>query len=288
MYIIILFTFLVTSLATNQPKVARLVSQPQCTSPTDQHKDTPPPGHPQDYAGKSYHFVERPPEGLVCAVCQALSHDPVQANCCGKIFCARCIEEWKTRGNSCPMCRSTEQSDPPFNVFRDRNALQRITSLVVYCPNWKDGCNKKMELSEVEKHVTSVNCFLLSPVECEYKRFGCAVILPRKDIKGHLQSSVENHLRMTMKRVTEMEGRVVELEAQIKEEKTGRQQLEAHLEEVEKKAEAERAEHQLMKVKMEEMNTVIASLEANGKHVKNEPDITDNAAESDDDFLDCI
>ena len=257
-----------------------------------------PPGYPQDYAGKTFFFVERPPEWLICAVCQALSHDPMQANCCGKIYCARCIERWKTRGNSCPTCRSMEQSDPPFNVFRDRNAHQRITSLAVYCPNQCDGCSKKMELSDVDNHLTSDNgcplqavdcgnkcghsawqsfivkhmttecrlrrkkcqyCPLVSTYEqvtgahlkecpsypfncpnkcsaqgltrstvlahrevcplqrvvCEYKRFGCAVVLLRKEVEGHLQTSVQDHLQMTKKKVEEQEVRLQKLEATL-------------------------------------------------------------------------
>ena len=42
-------------------------------------------------------------------------------------------------------------------------------------------------------------------VECEYKRFGCAVVLPRKDMAEHLKTSVEAHLQMTKRRVEEME-----------------------------------------------------------------------------------
>ena len=254
--------------------------------------------YPQDYAGKTFYFVERPPEWLICAVCQALTLDPVQANCCGKIYCTRCIERWKTRGNSCPTCRSTEQSDPPFNVFRDRNAHQHITSLAVYCPNQCDGCSKKMELSDVNNHLTSDNgcpfqvvdcgnkcghsawrsfivkhmtsecrlrhekcqyCPLVSTyeqvtgahlkecpsyplncpnkcgaqgltrstvpthrevcplqqVECEYKRFGCAVVLLRKEVEGHLQTSVQDHLRLTKKKVEEQEVRLQKLEATL-------------------------------------------------------------------------
>ena len=42
-------------------------------------------------------------------------------------------------------------------------------------------------------------------VECEYKRFGCAIVLPRKNMAEHLKTSVEAHLQMTKRRVEEME-----------------------------------------------------------------------------------
>ena len=274
-----------------------------------------PTGHPQDYAGKTFHFVERPPEWLICAVCQALAHDPVQANCCGKIYCTRCIEKWKTRSNSCPTCRSTEQSKRPFKVFEDRNAHQRITSLTVYCPNQCDGCDKIVDLSEVENHLTSnhgclfhvvecgnkcghprawrsciaqhmtnecrlrrqrcrycplvssheqvtgahleecpnypLNCpnkcgargitrstvpahrevCPLQRVECEYKRFGCAVVLPRKDIAEHLKTSVQAHLQMTKRRVEEQEVCHQEQEVRLQEQEMRLQEQEVRLQE---------------------------------------------------------
>ena len=279
-------------------------------------QDSSPAGHPQDYAGKTFHFVERPPEWLICVVCQALAHDPVQANCCGNIYCTRCIERWKTRSNSCPTCRSTEQSKRPFKVFEDRNAHRCITNLTVYCPNRKDGCGKEMDHSDIENHLTSDNgcsfhivecgnkcghkerratvkkhmtnecrlrrqkcqyCPLVSSheqvtgahleecpnyplncpnrcgargitrstvpahrevcplqrVECEYKRFGCAVVLPRKDGAEHLKTSVQAHLQMTKRRVEEQEVR-------LQEEKFERQLMEVRLKDKVEEAENER------------------------------------------------
>ena len=46
---------------------------------------------------------------------------------------------------------------------------------------------------------------LLQQVECEYKCFGCAVVLPRKDLVEHLKESVELHLQLTRKELEEME-----------------------------------------------------------------------------------
>ena len=42
-------------------------------------------------------------------------------------------------------------------------------------------------------------------VECEYKRFGCAIVLLRKDMAEHLKTSLEAHLQMTKRRVEQME-----------------------------------------------------------------------------------
>ena len=65
-----------------------------------------------------------------------------------------------------------------------------------------------MELSEVKKHLTSDSCFLSQEVECDYKQFGCTVVLPRKDIAEHLKTSVETHLQLTRRRLEEQEVRL--------------------------------------------------------------------------------
>ena len=80
-------------------------------------------------------------------------------------------------------------------------------------------------------------------VECEYKRFGCAIVLPRKDMAEHLKTSVEAHLQMTKRRVEEMEGKA-ERERQ-------------RVNKMEERAERERQE---MKEKAYRMNDVIARL----------------------------
>ena len=49
-------------------------------------------------------------------------------------------------------------------------------------------------------------------VECEYKQFGCAIVLPRKDMTEHLKISVEPHLEMTKRRVEEMEEKAERME----------------------------------------------------------------------------
>ena len=109
----------------------------------------------------------------------------------------------------------------------------------------------------MKSHLTSDNCFLFQRVECEYKRFGCAVVLPRKDVAEHLKTSVQNHLQMTKKRVEEqevqlknVEGRaerehqamrknMKEQELLLLEEKAERQRMEVRLKNVEERAERE-------------------------------------------------
>ena len=77
-------------------------------------------------------------------------------------------------------------------------------------------------------------------MECEYKRFGCAVVLPRKDIAEHLKTSVQAHLQMTKRRVEEQEVRLQEQEVCLQEEKAERQLMEVRLKHKVEEAEIER------------------------------------------------
>ena len=56
-------------------------------------------------------------------------------------------------------------------------------------------------------------------VECEYKRFGCAKVLLRKDMAEHLKTSLEAHLQMTKRRVEEQEIRLTDVEERAEREK---------------------------------------------------------------------
>ena len=114
-----------------------------------------------------------------------------------------------------------------------------------------------MELSEVESHLTSDNCFLFQRVECEYKRFGCAKVLLRKDMAEHLKTSVEAHLLMTKRKVEEQEVRLQEQEVHLQEQEVRFQEQEVCLQE-------EKAERQLMK---EDMNKAFANIVAKMKHM---------------------
>ena len=84
-------------------------------------------------------------------------------------------------------------------------------------------------------------------VECEYKRFGCAIVLPRKDMSEHLKTSIEAHLQMTKRIVEEMEEKAERMNDVIA-------RLEVHLQEQEVSLQ-ERAERERQR-----MEDVIARL----------------------------
>ena len=62
-------------------------------------------------------------------------------------------------------------------------------------------------------------------VECEYKQFGCAIVLPRKDMSEHLKTSLEAHLQMTKRRVEEQETQLKDVVERAKRAERERQRL---------------------------------------------------------------
>ena len=105
------------------------------------------------------------------------------------------------------------------------------------CPNYPLNCPNKCSAQGLTRSTVPAHHEVcpLQQVECEYKRFGCAVVLLRKEVEGHLQTSVQAHLQVTTRRVADMD------------------ELEIRLHEVEKRAEKEGAERQLMETRLHEV-----------------------------------
>ena len=77
------------------------------------------------------------------------------------------------------------------------------------CPNYPLNCPNRCGAGGITRSTVPAHREVcpLQQVECEYKRFGCTVVLLRKDIAEHLKTSVESHLQLTKRRVEEMEER---------------------------------------------------------------------------------
>ena len=69
--------------------------------------------HPARFDGKWCGFHRRAPESD-CPVC----YETIESKCCvttkcGHSFHKKCLDEWKNRANTCPMCRTELGSPPP-------------------------------------------------------------------------------------------------------------------------------------------------------------------------------
>ena len=127
------------------------------------------------------------------------------------------------------------------------------------CPNYPLDCPNKCGAQGITRSTVPVHREVcpLQRVECEYKRFSCAVVLPRKDIAEHLKTSMQAHLQMTKRRVEEQEVYLQEQEVRL-------QKQEVHLKIVEKRTERE---HQAMREKVEKQEQCLQQMRSTLAHL---------------------
>ena len=78
-----------------------------------------------------YAFVDPgPSDDQMCAICHLVARKPCQANCCGRIFCERCLEQHRQHSNEfkCPNCRKKLEG----RYFRDIRIEREIFHLKSY------------------------------------------------------------------------------------------------------------------------------------------------------------
>ena len=130
------------------------------------------------------------------------------------------------------------------------------------CPSYPLNCPNKCGAQGLTRSTVPAHREVcpLQQVECEYKRFGCAVVLLRKEVEGHLQTSVENHLRLTKQKVEEQETLARQMEALLQKERAERQtmarKMEARLQEQETRL--QKAEK--LEARLEELEATLARL----------------------------
>jgi hypothetical protein len=94
-------------------------------------------------------------QNLNCPICLSITEDPWESNCCGHLFCNKCIQNVKDR--KCPICRTKN------TLFRE-NAFAKIilSNMLVKCPY---GCDL----------VTPVANLKLHKYQCEEATFKCSI-----------------------------------------------------------------------------------------------------------------
>ena len=52
-------------------------------------------------------FLEPPPDALLCLICTFVAREPMQMDCCGKLYCKHCLNEHSKLSQqfTCPHCR---------------------------------------------------------------------------------------------------------------------------------------------------------------------------------------
>ena len=136
-----------------------------CTFP-EENKHEPTAGYRESpnsfeagYRNKDYCFTKKPEDWFTCLICHGLADSPHQTTCCGQAFCSGCILKWKKKKNICPLCTVSG-----VNTSKDVRLDRQIKGLILFCPNYKFGCDWTGELRDVEKHIQE---------SCSYQSIVC-------------------------------------------------------------------------------------------------------------------
>ena len=104
----------------------------------------------EEDGGYDYEFIKPgPPNIYFCPICQLVARNAHQTSCCGKIFCAVCIERLNQSGYQiqCTLCRQD------FHYFKDIRTIREIKSLKIYCTNHSNGCDWNGDLEKIQEHI---------------------------------------------------------------------------------------------------------------------------------------
>ena len=156
--------------------------------------------------GLDYHFVEEPPDSLVCPVCLLPCREPHLISCCGKKACHSCISRVQQVDQPCPLCRT-----PEFATMIDREVERQVLSLKVYCNNKQDGCTWIGELRQLEGHS---NVCLHVNLSCKYK---CGLCCPQQQMLIHERDDCDLRPEIVLtKTIDELTKKIAELESTCK------------------------------------------------------------------------
>ena len=138
-------------------------------------------GSGQGIGGYDCHFIEDPPDELVCQICTLVALHPHQVSCCGRVFCKVCLEEYKRHTQcefskfQCPNCRKRTSS------FHDRRGSRNIKFLKVQCNNEEYGCAWDGELLYLQDHLK----------ECPFMKLSCPNRCTESIFRVELQTHIE-------------------------------------------------------------------------------------------------
>lgn len=117
---------------------------------------------------------------VMCGICFNIMHDPAMVGCeCDRTFCFKCLE--KILEIKCPMCNMKGNGKLVRCCRQFREGLDAMTRS---CFNSDDGCRKKGNWAEIQKHVES---------ECRYRpvlcpNLECGQRVPFRALFNHLKT----------------------------------------------------------------------------------------------------
>ena len=110
-------------------------------------------------------------ESAFCPICLKIAEDAMEAECCGQIFCNKCIN--KVESNLCPICRRVN-----LKVHSSLTMRKLIKTLPVKCIH---GCGFTDTMENIKKHY-----FVCKSRDFTCKINKCGVVLKKSEFLCHV------------------------------------------------------------------------------------------------------
>lgn len=132
-------------------------------------------------------FVDRVDENFVCSICSGVQNRSVIGCENGHTFCSACLETWRERGTSCPLCNVDISSFTPAPCLPLQNMIRALT---VRCCRVDEGdgvmkrseCTFQGNLDALAMHDRDCGYVV---VQCTHQ--GCIHRCPRRRMAAHAE-----------------------------------------------------------------------------------------------------
>ncbi|XP_028407502.1 kelch domain-containing protein 8B-like [Dendronephthya gigantea] len=114
---------------------------------------------------------------LHCCICTSVIKDPVMCRHNEHIFCRSCITRHLINSQTCPTCMESLTVD---TLKVPRTIANLLSELKIRCEFFNRGCEKFVELGDLEKHVADCG---FAPAVCSNE--GCGQEVDRQDLFHH-------------------------------------------------------------------------------------------------------
>lgn len=126
-------------------------------------------------------FISKPDDHFYCNCCKCVARKPTITSCCGRCFCADCIEPVREKGDPCLYCGNKISQTMVQNFYQEM-----ISNMKVKCTHRAKGCQWEGPLKELENHLDE------SKDECMYAEVlchkGCGFKVEKGLVEIHLNS----------------------------------------------------------------------------------------------------
>ena len=96
-------------------------------------------------------IAEEDLDEFVCGICLGIFTDPVVTKCCGQTFCKKCIEEWLSKGDTCPNDRKPLRTKELIPAPRAIKNL--LSNLKLKCNYEEEGCFLILRIGNLGEHL---------------------------------------------------------------------------------------------------------------------------------------